>query len=134
MAIKKFGAYEVGTFKYYLMLDNVTADTTGANEALIAGAKKVTLVFTRADHSSGSSAFKVQVTLDGTTWIDFAMLIDNLTNTNAQTLTRITTKTLAANGSAICTMDLERMNFLAMRVVVTETTDGTHKAEALVEF
>lgn len=133
MAINLSGAYEKGTYKRIVLLNAVTA-TTNSAAALIQGAKRVTLQFTRANHSSGSSAFKVQVSYDGTNWVDYNMLIDNVTNTNAQTKTRILTKTLSSDTVAICAMDLENFGAQLMRVVVTETTDGTHSAEAFVEF
>jgi len=114
------------------LLAGVIATTT-SEPVDILGAKRITLALTRADHGSGSSAFKVQVSVDGTTFADFNGLMQDLTNTNAQTQTRATTISLAANTTVMASMDLSAHNFSAMRVVVTETTDGTHTAKAQIE-
>lgn len=121
-------------FKQFKPLNAVTATTT-SDPIDIMGAKKVSLEFKRSNHSSGSSAFKVQVrvTKDGS-WIDYNKLIDNVTNSNAQTLTRVLTATLSSDTSKFYTMDLQHDTFYEMRVVVTETTDGTHDAWAVVEY
>lgn len=118
--------------KLYKPIDAQTATYT-SDKINIENAKRVTLQFKRSNHSSGSSAFKVQVSVNGVDWIDFNKLIDNVTNTNAQTLTRVLTATLSSDTSKFYTMDLQHDNFKEMRVVVTETTDGTHDAWALVE-
>lgn len=133
MALKQAGGVSPGTFRVYTPLNAVTATTT-SNEIPISGAKKVTLALTRANHGSGSSAFKVQVSVDGSTYVDYNGLMEDLTNTNAQDVTRVTTITLSANGTTMARLDLSSMGFLGMKVVVTETTDGTHTAKALVEF
>jgi hypothetical protein len=111
----------------------VTATTT-SDAFNIENATRITLFLTRANHSAGSSAFKVQVahSIDGT-FTDFNGLIQDSTNTNAQTKVRATTITLASDTTVIASMDLEHHNFRFARVVVTETTDGTHTATVLVE-
>lgn len=119
-------------YEFHTPLSAVTATTT-SHEIDILGAKRVTFAFTRADHSSGSSAFKVQVSLDGATFVDFNGLIEDLTNTNAQDSVRATTITLSADGTKVASMDLERHCVRKMKVVVTETTDGTHSCKAVVE-
>lgn len=96
------------------------------------GAKKITWQFTRANHAAGSTAFSVEVSLDGTNFIAYNRLVTNVTNTNAQTLTRVASVSLAANGSAIASMDLDSDSYLEMRVTATETTDGTHTAKCLI--
>lgn len=108
-------------------LDAVTATTT-SNPISLEGVLKATLQFIRADHSAGSSAFAVEVSNDGTNWVTYNKLIDNVTNTNGQTLTRVASSSLASNTSKVYTMDLEQDVYKWMRVTVTETTDGTHSA------
>lgn len=127
------GSVEKGTYKVLTLLNAVTASTTSA-EIVIAGAKKVTLFFTRANHAAGSSAFDVDVSYDGTTYVDFNKLITNVTNTNAQTPVRVGTVTLSSNTTETVAMDLERDCFYTMRVNVVETTDGTHSAFAVIEY
>lgn len=123
--------------KSLLVLDAVTATTT-ANKVYVGGARRIGFLFRRADHGSGSSAFTVKGSLDenGTTtptMIALNMLIDNVTNSNAQTLTRVASKTLSSNTDAILWLSPECvMNWL--EVTVTETTDGTHSAWIVVEY
>ena len=125
------GALAIGTWNLYTPLNAVTATTTSFVMD-IAGAKRISLAFTRADHSAGSSAFKVQVSVDGTTFVDFQGLVQDLENTNAQTKTRVTTITLSSDTTVMASMDLEHQIYKAMKVVGTETTDGTMSAVALV--
>ena len=113
------------------ILDGVTATTT-SERIYIEDAEKVSLVFTRANHSAGSSAFAVEVSIDGETWVTFSKLISNVTNTNAQEKTRVASVSLASNTSTTVAMDLENDIYRWMRVTVTETTDGTHTAKALI--
>lgn len=114
------------------LLDAVTATTT-SERVNIENAEKVSLVFTRANHSAGSSAFAVEVSIDGDNWVTFSKLISNATNTNAQNKTRVASVTLSSNTSSTVAMDLENDIYRWMRVTVTETTDGTHTAKALVQ-
>lgn len=113
-------------------IQGATATTTGA-AIRIANALKVVLVGKRSAHSSGSTAFSLEVSNDGTNWITYNKLISNVTNTNAQTLTRVASFSLAANGVAFATMSPED-GFEFARVTATETTDGTHDAWLYVEF
>lgn len=113
-------------------IDAVTA-TTVSEPINIENAEKISLIFTRANHSAGSSAFSVEVSLDGTTYVAFNKLITNVTNTNAQTKTRVASVSLASNTSSIVAMDLENDIFRWMRITATETTDGTHTAKALIQ-
>lgn len=130
--IPKKLATEKGSFEYGILLNSVT-DTATSREVQAFDAKRIALRFVRTNHSSGSSAFIVEATLNGTDWFQYNMLIDNVANTNAQTLTRVSGKTLASNTEAQVSMDLQNMPVLAFRVKVTETTDGTHYAEYTME-
>ncbi len=119
--------------KVITALNAVTATTT--SEAIdVKYAEKITLLLTRANHSAGSSAFTVTGSVDGATYVALNTLIDNVTNTNAQTLTRIATKTLSADGSALVALDLEQFGYSFIKVTVTEATDGTHSAVVFVEY
>lgn len=113
-------------------IDAVTA-TTVSEPINIEDAEKISLIFTRANHSAGSTAFSVEVSLDGSTYVAFNKLISNATNTNAQTKTRVASVSLASNTSSIVAMDLENDIFRWMRITATETTDGTHTAKALIQ-
>jgi hypothetical protein len=131
-------------------LDAVTATTT-SSKFWVGGAKRIRIMLRRADHSSGSSAFAVKGSLQayadgrgtpdsfgnktgggGVTMTALNVLIDNVTNTNAQTLTRVNGKTLSADGDAFLWLSPECLvNWL--EITVTETTDGTHSAWIAIE-
>ena len=116
---------------------NVTA-TTISSPIDIREAKKVTLLFTRSNHGSGNTVFTVDGSIDSdsTTGVfePLNILIDNVTNTNAQTLTRVASCTLAANDSKMYALDLDNFGFTFIKITATETTDGTHIAKVLVEY
>lgn len=114
------------------LLSGVTATTTSKAISIL-GAKRITLMLTRANHTSGTSAFKVQVSLDGATFVDLNKLIDNVTNTNAQTLTRVLTKTLSSATSDTVSVDMDGNIYKEMRVVGTITTDGNATCKVLIE-
>jgi len=119
--------------QYHRALAAVTATTT-SDPIPVEEAKKISLMFTRANHSSGSSAFTVTGSVDGDTFIALNNIITDVTNTNAQTKTRVASVSLSSNTSQLVSLDLEHMSLKAIKVVVTETTDGTHSAFVLVEF
>lgn len=127
------GQITPGSYERKTLLNAVTATTT-SEEIVIAGAKKVTFAFKRADHVAGSTTFTVEVSLDGVNYVAYNKLISNVTNTNAQTLTRVASIALSSNTTSLVSMDLEHDSFYSMRVTATEATDGTHTAEALIEF
>jgi len=114
------------------VIDAVTA-TTVSEPVNIENAEKISLIFSRANHSAGSTAFSVEVSLDGATYVAFNKLITNVTNTNAQTKTRVASVSLSSDTSSVVAMDLENDIFRWMRVTATETTDGTHTVKALIQ-
>lgn len=121
------GTYQEGVFQAVTLLNAVTATTTSSSVP-VAGAKAIVMQYTRANHSSGSSAFTVEGTIDGTTWLNLEQLAHDGSKTRAITVT------LSANGSALHSIDLENTSVLEVRCKVTETTDGTHTAKALITF
>jgi hypothetical protein len=126
----------MNTIRKIVALNGVTANTT-SNKIFVGGAKRVGILLRRADHSSGSSAFTIKGSMDyeDVTPVMTALnvWIDNVTNTNSQTLTRVAGKTLAANGDAFLWLDKNCIiNWL--EITVAETTDGTHSAWVLAEY
>lgn len=108
------------------LLNGVT-DTTTSNPFSIEGYQRIGLQFLREDHSSGSSKFEVEGTIDGTNWVIVNTLIDNVVNAITEGVVRVASITLSSNTSKLVYLD----NFVglkAIRVKVTETTDGTHSA------
>lgn len=101
----------------------------------IAGAKRVAFYFGRGDTvgtgNSGSSAFKIEVTRDGTNWHTYNTLVQNLATSTAA-VTVPATITLTGTSTAIVYM--QHLGFKAVRCVVTETTDGEHSCAASADF
>lgn len=114
------------------VLNAVTVDTTSA-VVDVSMRSKLSLQLTCADHSSGNGVFTVQVTNsqdpDGTptNWVTYNRLTTNVTNTNAQTDTRVASVTLNSNTSVMVFFPLGDY-FKYMRVAVDVTTDGTYSA------
>ena len=126
------GATSINTFITKTLLNGVTTTTT-SSPANIGGAKKVMFEFTRADHVSGSSDFAIEISFDGTTWTEYNKLISNVTNTNAQNLTRVAAPTLSSNTTEIYAMSPEDAAPL-VRAKVTEDTDGTHTCKIHIQY
>lgn len=121
-------------YKKVVALDAVTASAE-SSEIGVLGAEKVSLLLTRANHGSGTSTFYVKGRLKGSsTLVNLNIIVDNVVNTNAQTLARAASKQLGADGSAIIGLDLQYLSLEAIVVGVTEGTDGTHSAEVFIEF
>lgn len=114
-------------------LDAVTATTT-SDPISLEGLLKLSFQFIRADHSAGSSVFAVEVSNDGINYVTFNKLIDNVTNSISQMLTRVASVTLSSNTSKVYSMDLQHDTYKWARVTVTETTDGTHSAIAQAQY
>lgn len=98
----------------------------------IGRATRVTFQFIRADHTSGNTVYGVQVSNDGTNWIAYTKLIDNVTNNNSQYLTRVETCTLSSATNKVYTMSPED-HFNYIRVYCTETTDGIHTVKVFLQ-
>lgn len=138
------------TIRHIKALDAVTATTT-SSKFYVGGAVRVGIQLRRSQHGSGSSAFAVKGSMQpitdgagvpdafnnptggtGVTMTALNTLIDNVTNSNAQNITRVNGKTLSADGDAFLWLDPAcLMNWL--EITVTETTDGTHSATIVVE-
>jgi hypothetical protein len=112
---------------------NGAVATTTSPSISIEGAEKVSLLFTRSNHSSGSTAFSVTVSLDGITFVAYNRLVSNVANTNAQTILRVDSVSLASNTSSLVMLD-PNDGFKAMKVTATETTDGTHDATVFIQY
>jgi len=123
--------------KVITALDAVTATTT-SNKFFVGGARRIGLLFRRADHAAGSTAFTVNGGMESEdtvtpTMTALNMLITNTANSNVQSLTRVASVTLSANGDSLVWLDpVCVLNWLS--VTATETTDGTHSAFILLEY
>lgn len=108
---------------------------------VLKGADAVTLWFTRygASNSTATSTFSVQVSPDGTTWVDYNKLISNTTNTNAQMLTRVgSVQIVGATSTTMVSMDMGDAIY-AVRCIANfasttvETTDS-NECRATVNY
>jgi len=117
-------------------LDAVTATTT-SNKIYVGNAKRIGFLFRRANHSAGNTAFSVNIGGESEdtvtpTMLACNMLITNTANTNSQTLIRVASITLSANGDAYAWLD-PFVVVTWVSVTATETTDGTHSAFVIVQ-
>lgn len=113
---------------------NVVTATTTSSDISVEGAKKVSMRLTRASHSAGSSTFTVTGSVDGTNFAAINNIVTDVTNTNAQTVTRVASVALASNTSQVVSLDLTYLTLKAIRVVATIATDGSASAAVSVEL
>lgn len=114
------------------ILSSVVATTT--SEAIEVGSvEKITLLLTATSITTGNGVFTVTGSIDGTTYVPI-MLIDNVANTNAQTITRVDSSTLSSNSSKIYALDLEQFGYRFIKVTITRTTDGAYSCSGLLEY
>lgn len=109
--------------------------TGGGGYFKIAGANHVSFQFSRGDTTgqgnSGNTVFKVQVTPDGTTWLDYNTLLQNsATSTDRQSVASVT---ISAATSTVVTY-MENLGFYGVRCIAVETTDGEHTCKASADF
>jgi len=113
-------------------LNAVTA-TTVSNQIYVGDFKRVAILYRRANHGSGSTAFTVKggLALDAATdptMTAYNNLIRNLTNTNGQMLTRVNSITLSSDVDEYVWLDMLQCPVTHIEITATETTDGTHSA------
>jgi hypothetical protein len=113
----------------------VNADTTtGANTGksiYVGNASRIGVLLRVSGHSSGNTAFSFKAGMEQgmgedtttPTMTTFNMMIDNVTNTNAQNPTRVASKTLSANGDALLWVDPACL-ISWLEVDYNTTTDG----------
>jgi hypothetical protein len=98
----------------------------------------VTLLLSGNVAGTGSAIFNVDGSIDGSTFIDFNKLIDNVANTNAQELTRLSGKTITATTTGyMLSLDLTHEALDSFIVTANlATTSGAIDAsvKALVEY
>ena len=130
---------------------NAVTATTTSSKFWVGGAARIGLLFRRANHSAGSTAFSVKGSLEpyelgngaqdahgkrtggtGVTMTTLNVFVNNLENAIAEGLVRSTDVSLAANGDAFAWLDPAAfINWL--EITATETTDGTHSAWIIIE-
>lgn len=93
------------------------------------GFGRASLQFISSSISSGNGVFTVDVSNDGTNWTAYNRLTTNVTNTNAQTDTRVASVTLSTNTTSLV-MIPDPVAFFRVTIVVT--TDGAYSASAYI--
>lgn len=99
----------------------------GVNTADVSMRTKLSLQFIAATVTLGNGVFKVYVSNDGTNWVQYNRLTDNVTNTNAQTDTRVASVTLSSNGNKMYFFPVGDY-FRYVGVSLAVTTDGAYSA------
>lgn len=121
---RDYKTYTGGVVDIWTAHDAITEDTT-SDAVPIEGARKVMIVFTEGGTVNNRQAdLTVTVSGDGTNFYDYSMLIDNTTNTNAQTLTRVATKNRAAKGTDLLFMTPPTLGGIVAMKVKLDVTDG----------
>lgn len=110
-------------------LFSAKAATFTSDPMNVEGLKNIGLQLTGASISAGNGVFTVLGTIDGQNYVALNMIIDNVTNTNVQNLTRVASKTISSNSSIL--VFLKDVFLKAIKVKVTVTTDGSYSAVAI---
>jgi hypothetical protein len=123
--------------KVITALDGVTATTT-SNKIFVGGVKRIGLQFRRENHSSGSSTFTVNGSMEPETTTTptmtaLNMMITNTANTNVQDVIRVASVALSSNTDSLVWLD-PSICLTWLSVTATEVTDGTHTAFVLLEY
>lgn len=103
----------------------------------VSDADSIGAEFQASGISGGNGVFKLQgsqVDAPGSgDWVDL-MFIDNVANTNAQTLLRVTSKQLSANGNAMAFLDqVVAQSLKWIRVDLDMTTNGSYSAHLFIK-
>ncbi len=133
---KQFGGANFTEVK--TVLNGVSATTT-SSAIDIEAAKRVTLAFnvaSLAESGKATSTFTVQVSVDGTNYVTYNKLVDNVTNSNSQTLTRVASQVIDSNTSDYLSFDLQHDLFKYFKVTdtITGTTTSVVTVKALIDY
>ena len=122
---------------------NITSWTTSSGMVdkgyfVVAGAKKVTMFFTRGDTlgtgNTGTTTYKVQTSPDGTTWYDFKKLVQATSTSISNAVIQATAGIEAATLTLSYGLDLNFDAVYAIRCIVVETIDGDHSCASSAQF
>jgi hypothetical protein len=116
---------------------NVLSTAADKGYMVIAGAKKVTMYFSRGgvvQPNVGNTRFQVQVSPDAITWYDFGGLIQSTSTSVSNAVVVPNINIIAATSTIMNSLDIANKSFYALRCIVFETTDGEHSCSASAEF
>jgi len=105
----EYKTYTTGVVKTYTAHDAITGDA--ASSAFeVAGAEKILIVFTENEDICDRMAdLTIDVSGDGTHFYDYNMLIDNVTNTDDEQLTRVASVNRSSKGTDLLWMTPETL-------------------------
>lgn len=119
--------------RFHTIIDASTVSVTdpvallGTNTVDLSMRKKYSIQFIASAVVSGNGVFKVYVSNNGTDWVQYNRLTDNVTNTNAQTDTRVASVTLSSSSNKMYFFpDGDHFRYLGVSLAVT--TDGAYSA------
>lgn len=116
-----------------VLLDAVTATTTSAGVG-VDNASRLSIQVFAANITSGSATFTVDVSNDATNWVAYNRLTSNVTNTNAQTDTRIASVVLNTNaGSMLFIPPGDTFNFIRVKTTLNNNVGGAYSAIAYID-
>lgn len=130
------------TYGYNATSSSATSTDSGTYVD-ITGAKRATAYFSRTGiyQNEGTSTFHLEVgqravggDANDLFWIDYNMLIDNVTNANTAQLTRVAMVSLTGTSTKMYPMDLTSGLVRYVRCNVVETTDGQHSCRLLLQY
>ncbi len=107
--------------------------TGGGGYAVIAGARRVALYFSRSATSTnnGSSLFSVQVSPDGSTWLDYSTLEQNSATT---TYPAVIASVSIPSGTSTVVTYMRYLGPYAVRCIATITQDGANTCKVQVTY
>lgn len=99
----------------------------GTNVADVSKRQKMSLQFLASAISSGNGVFKVYVSNDGTNWVQYNRLVENITVADAHNASLVGSVTLSSNSNKIYFFSPgDHFRYLGVSLAVT--TDGTYSA------
>ncbi len=114
-----------------VLLDGVTATAT-SKAASVDGAGRLSVMLLTSGITSGNGVFTVEVSNDGTNFASYNRITTNVTNTNAQTDTRVASVTLSTNTTNFLFFP-PGDTFASYRVKCVVSTDGVYTAVAYTD-
>lgn len=114
------------------LLDAITADVAavtalGTNTLDVSKRQLRSIQFVCASHTSGNGVFTVYVSNDGTNWVQYNRLTDNVVNAIAEGDVRVASCTLNSNSNKIYFFPAGDY-FRYIGVACDVTTDGAYSA------
>lgn len=100
----------------------------------IDGAGKVTVFLQETSTNMGTSTYTFQVSVDGTNYVTYNKLIDNVANSISQNITRVASKQFQSAGTALYDLDLSSGGYKHMKVINTIEGDATSTVKILVNY